>query len=63
MMVTQLQQATDALFPSTGRRVVDVKFFRGDNRVVTAEQLAAQINLADRQIAGGLSPVEDIDAD
>jgi hypothetical protein len=61
-MTTELDRATDALFPSTGNRVGNIKFMRGRRTGVTAEQLAEQLNRADSQVREGLStPVADID--
>jgi len=61
-MPTELERAADALFPSTGNRVGNVKFMRGRRTGVSAEELAEQLNRADAQVREGLSaPVADID--
>jgi hypothetical protein len=62
-MTTQLDRATNALFPSAGNRVGNIKFMRGTRTGVTAEELAEQLNRADAQVrAGGeTAPVADID--
>jgi hypothetical protein len=39
-----------ALFPAEGTAAVNVKFFLGTDRSVTAEQLADQLDRADAQI-------------
>ena len=52
-MTTQLERAANALFPSTGNRVGNIKFFRGQNRGATAEQLAEQFNRAEAQVRAG----------
>lgn len=63
-MTTQLDRAANLLFPASGNRVGNVKFFLGHNREVTAEQLAEQFNRADAQVRAGESiPVDDIDGD
>lgn len=60
----ELERAANALFPSTGNEVGNVKFMRGHNRQVTAEQIAEQFNRAEAQVANGLvSPVDNIDDD
>jgi hypothetical protein len=60
----QLERAANAMFPSEGNRVGNVKFFRGHNRNATAEQIAEQFNRADAQIRAGEShPLADIDGD
>lgn len=63
-MTTQLDRAANALFPSTGNRVGNVKFCLGLSRVATAEQIAEQFNRADAQVRAGVSvPATDIDGD
>ena len=63
-MTTQLERAANALFPSTGNLVGNVKFFRGRARRVTADQLADQLLRADAQVRSGEAlPVENIDGD
>jgi len=61
-MTTQVQRAVDALFPQQGSRVRDVKFHRGWNEQVTAEQLATELLSANQQIREGTATrVTDID--
>ena len=64
-MSAEMNRAADALFHSNGTgRVTNVKFFRGRNREVTAEQLAQQLNKADAQVrSGNITPITDIDGD
>jgi hypothetical protein len=52
-MSTQMQLMSDAMFPAQGMSVVNVKFFLGDSRRVTDEQLADQLDRADAQIRSG----------
>ncbi len=56
-MSVQMERATKALFPQTNGadEVVNVKFFLGSKRGVTAEELAEQMNRADAQIRNGLA--------
>lgn len=57
-----LTDAISLLFPEQGSRVGNIKFFRGTTREVTAEQLAEQYVLAERQIRDGVvQAVVDID--
>lgn len=64
MMSPHLERAANAMFPATGGRVANVKFYLGSNRSVTAEQLADQLNRANSQVRAGLStPVINIDGD
>jgi hypothetical protein len=51
-MSTQVERMKHAMFPSDGESVVNVKFFLGSGRSVTAEQLADQLDRADAQIRG-----------
>jgi hypothetical protein len=61
-MPTQVEQAVDELFPQEGSRVRDVKFHPGRSDRVTAEQLAAELLSANRQIRDGTATrVTDID--
>jgi hypothetical protein len=61
-MPTQVEYAVQELFPQEGSRVRDVKFHRGWNEHVTAEQLAAELLSANRQIREGTATrVTDID--
>ena len=63
-MTMQLERAADAMFPSEGNRVGNVKFFRGHNRNATSEKIAEQFNRANAQIKAGEShPLADIDGD
>lgn len=57
-----LNRVADALFPSTGDRVRNVKFFRGCSSTVTAEELSAQLESANEQVANGKATlVESVD--
>ena len=49
-MNTQVERLTRTMFPSEGASVVNVKFFLGGDRSVTAEQLADQLDRADAQL-------------
>lgn len=61
--MTELNRAANALFPTEGSRVRNVKFFTLA-RQIDGEQLAEQLNRADSQIElGNLRPVDDIDGD
>lgn len=61
-MTTELNRAADALFPSTGNQVGNIKFMRGRRTGVTAEHLAEQLNRANAQVRSGqVQPVQDID--
>lgn len=52
-MSTHIERMKAALFPAEGRVVQNVKFFLGNDRCVTAEQLADQLDRADAQIRSG----------
>lgn len=54
-MINQVQRVSDAMFPTQGTSVVNVKFFLGDNRRITTEQLADQLDRADAQLRTGAS--------
>lgn len=61
-MGRHLTDAISLLFPENGSRAGNLKFFRGTSREVTAEQLAEQYVLAERQIREqGLRPVNNVD--
>lgn len=64
-MSAELERAANALFPSTGNsRVANVKFMRGHSRVITADQLANQLNRADAQVrANEATLITNIDED
>jgi len=64
-MSTQLERATNALFPSNGNnRVGNIKFFRGRRREITSEELAQQLNRADAQVRENhITPNQNIDGD
>ena len=53
MVSTQIERMSAAMFPAQGTQVVNVKFFPGGNRSVTAEQLADQLDRADAQLRAG----------
>lgn len=52
-MNTQVSRMANAMFPDQGASVVNVKFFLGDDRRVSAEQLADQLDRADAQLRSG----------
>lgn len=52
-MNNKLERMSAAMFPPEGSQVVNVKFFLGFNRSVTAEELADQLDRADAQIRSG----------
>lgn len=61
-MTTQVELAIDELFPQAGTRVRNVKFHRGWNAAVTAEQLATELLSANDQIRRGTATrIHDID--
>jgi hypothetical protein len=63
-MSDYVTQAVEALFPSEGRSVSNVKFFQGTRTEVSASELAHEILRADTQIRDGQAVlVEDIDGD
>ena len=49
-MSSQFDRASNALFPTDGGRVSNVKFFLGYNRAVTREQIAGEFNRAEAQV-------------
>lgn len=62
-MSVQVERAVKSLFPAQGDAAVNVKFFLGNARRVTAEQLAEQLNRADSQIRNGLTKAGSLDAE
>jgi hypothetical protein len=52
-MNSQVQRMSAAMFPPEGAQVVNVKFFLGTSRAVTAEELADQLDRADAQLRSG----------
>lgn len=61
-MSQTIDQVADALFPETGPRVANVKFFLGTARRVSAEQLAEQLVIAEEQVRSGRARlVTDVD--
>jgi len=50
---THIERMKAAMFPAEGTSVVNVKFFLGSGRQVTAEQLADQLDRADAQLRSG----------
>ncbi|HET7255609.1 MAG TPA: hypothetical protein VFJ46_17770 [Xanthobacteraceae bacterium] len=50
---THVERMKTALFPAEGTAAVNVKFFLGNDRRVSAEQLADQLDRADAQIRSG----------
>lgn len=64
-MSSQLDHATNTLFPLAGpSRVANIKFYPGNIRTVTADQLADQFSRADAQVRLGQAElIADIDAE
>ncbi len=64
-MSSELDRAATALFPQAGpARVGNVKYYGGRRRIVTAEELAAQLLRADAQVREGLARrIDDLDGD
>jgi hypothetical protein len=54
-MSQSVDRAATALFPITGRRVVNVKFYLNGTRCATGEQLSDQLERAEAQIRAGAS--------
>jgi hypothetical protein len=52
-MMTQVDRIKKVFFPTNGQGIENVKFFLGDSRAVTAEQLADQLDRAEVQIRTG----------
>jgi hypothetical protein len=52
-MSIQVDRIKNAFFPTGGQGIENVKFFLGNSRVVTAEQLADQLDRAEVQIRAG----------
>lgn len=52
-MNSNIERAKHALFSSESIQTENVKFFMGNARNVTAEQLADQLNRADAQVRNG----------
>jgi hypothetical protein len=52
-MNSQVQRMSASMFPPEGTQVVNVKFFLGTSRAVTAEELADQLSRADAQLRSG----------
>ena len=52
-MNSLINRAADLLFPESGRRTLNVKFFCGGDENISASQLAEQIIRAETQIHGG----------
>ncbi len=61
-VATYVERAADLLFPETGRRTLNIKFFDACEHNVSAEELAEQIVRAEAQISNGTAElVADID--
>lgn len=61
-MSQSIDNTAQALFPNTGPRITNVKFFLGNARRVTAVQLAEQLDSADEQVRLGTATlVTDVD--
>lgn len=52
-MNTHIEKMKAVMFPAEGTNVVNVKFFLGSDRRVSADQLAVQLDRADAQIRSG----------
>ena len=52
-MTTQVDRANNALFSLGEQKAVNVKFFLGTGRDVTAEDLAEQLNRTEAQVLNG----------
>lgn len=60
--MTLIDRAADLLFPATGQRTLNVKFFCAGDDNVSADELAEQIVRAEAQIRNGTARlVTDID--
>jgi len=59
----KIQRVSDTMFPSEGTSVVNVKFFLGDARRVTDEQLADQLDRADAQARNGAVRTRTLDGE
>ena len=60
-MSVEIERASKSLFPAEGARVSNVKFFLGNSRGVSADQLAGQLTRADAQIRNGLCAADKLD--
>ena len=58
-MTTQIDVATNMLFPSDGVQTANIKFFRGWSRPINSEQIAAQFVAVEAQIASGAIQASD----
>lgn len=60
----EVDRAANALFPSEGQSVTNIKFFLGSKRSITAEELAEQVNRAEAQVRNKLAvPSRNLDGD
>jgi predicted transcriptional regulator len=60
----EVERAANALFPSQGQAVTNIKFFLGSKRSITAEELAEQVNRAEAQVRNKLAvPSQKLDGD
>jgi hypothetical protein len=61
-VANHIDRAADLLFPATGRRTLNIKFFDACEHNISAEQLAEQIVRGESQIVNGTAfLVADID--
>jgi hypothetical protein len=61
-MSQSIDNTAQALFPTTGPRITNVKFFLGNARRITAVQLAEQLDTADEQVRSNTAVlVTDVD--
>lgn len=60
-MSVEVERAVKSLFPAQGDAATNVKFFLGNARGVSAEQLAAQLDRADAQIRNELAKASELD--
>jgi len=60
-MSMEIERATKTLFPASGLPATNVKFFLGNSRGVSADQLAGQLTRADAQIRNGLAVAGNLD--
>ena len=62
-MSVEVERAVKSLFPADGGTASNVKFFLGNARGVSADQLAAQLTRADAQIRNGLATSSKLDGE
>ena len=63
-MTNKIERQCNAMFPTEGTHVVNVKFFLGTSRSVTGAELADQLARADAQLRSkATSRVKELDGD